>query len=434
MDILVVGLNHKTAPVELREQLAFSSATLCAFLDRIDEPYFESPKQNIPSETVLSETVVLSTCNRMELYAVTANPSQAIIELTARLSQIFNIPAKDFSPYLYTFHYSDAIQHLMRVAAGLDSLVLGEAQILGQVSTALQSAQSHGTIGKILSRLFEIAIHAGKRARTETNIGVNPASVSSVAIHLAKKYLGNLSDKTMMVMGAGKMSTLTIQSAMQHNLTNILIVNRTRTNAETLAQQWDATPLTFDDLDTALARTDFIIAATGAPHTILHAPQIAVAMAARPEKPMLIIDIALPRDVDDKVSTLKNVHLFNLDDLQHQVVDNLNTRKSEIPHVEAIIEQEQTAFLNWCRARDVVPTIAAFRRQIEALRHHEVERALHRLSDLDEHQQAIVAELAHRLTNKFLHQPTVRLRAEAAKGNGIEYAHALNELFALETE
>ncbi len=431
MNILAIGLNHKTAPVKLRERLSFSSATLCAFLDRIDEPYLENARQ---SHSILSETVVLSTCNRMELYAVTNDPQQAVIELTARLSHIFDIPASEFSPYLYTLHHSDAIRHLMHVAAGLDSLVLGEAQILGQVSTALQSAQSHGTVGKILSRLFEIAIHAGKRARTETHIGVNPASVSSVAIHLAKKYLGDLSDKTMMVMGAGEMSTLTIQSAIQHGLKDILIVNRTLSNAESLAAQWDATPLTFDDLDTALNRTDFIIAATGAPHTILHASQISAAMKSRADKAMLIIDIALPRDVDEKVSAVKNAHLFNLDDLQHQVTDNLNARKAEIPKVTAIIEQEQRAFLDWCRSRDVVPTIAAFRRQIEAIRHHEVERALHRLPDLDDHQKAIVAELAHRLTNKFLHQPTVRLRTEAAKGNGVEYSHALNELFALDTE
>ncbi len=424
MHILSIGLNHKTAPVSLREKLSFSSATLCAFLDRLDD--------DATTPSAIRETTILSTCNRLEYYALTDTPQQAYTEIVSRLSRTFNISPTDFEPHLYQLLDDDAIEHLMRVACGLDSLVLGEAQILGQVSSAHQSAQAHSASGKILGRLFDMAIHAGKRARTETHIGMNPASVSSVAVHLAMDFLGSLAEKTVMVLGAGEMGMLTLQAAAKFGAQNFIVVNRTRKNAEKRAVEWHAQPLTFDEIETGLRQADLVITATGAPHTVLHREIITEALESRPQRPLLIVDIALPRDVDDDVAEIPGVQLYNLDDLQRQVVDNLESRRQEIPKVEKIIAEEKTAFRHWLHARDVVPTIAAFRRQIDAIRQQEVERTLHRLPNLDEHQKAIVAELAHRLTNKFLHHPTVRLRTEAANGNGVEYAHALHELFALE--
>ncbi len=427
MHILSVGLNHKTAPVTLREKLSFSSATLCAFLDRLDEPHAHA------AESIIRETTVLSTCNRLEYYGLTGNPQQAYLEIITRLSQTFGISPAEFEPHLYQLLDIAAIDHLMHVVCGLDSLVLGEAQILGQVARAHQSARAHGTSGKIMGRLFDMAIHTGKRARTETAIGVNPASVSSVAIHLAMDFLGNLADKTIMILGAGEMGMLTLQSAAKFGAQKFIVINRTRKNAEKRAAEWHAEPLTFDEIDRGLRQADLVITATGAPHTVLHAQTVADVMATRPHRAMLLVDIALPRDVDADVAEIPGVWLYNLDDLQHQVADNLAARQQEIPKVEAIIAAEQTAFQHWYRARDVVPTIATFRRRVDTIRQQEVERALHRMPNLDEHQQAIVTELAHRLTNKFLHHPTVRLRTEAANGNGIEYAHALHELFALES-
>jgi len=423
MHILSVGLNHKTASVSLREKLSFSSATLCAFLDRLDDP---------PTTTAIRETTILSTCNRLEYYVLTNHPETAYREIITRLSHTFDIPAAEFEPHLYYLLDNEAVDHLMRVACGLDSLVLGEAQILGQVSSAHQSAQAHGASGKILGRLFDMAIHAGKRARAETNIGMNPASVSSVAVHAAIDFLGSLTEKTVMVLGAGEMGMLTLQSAAKFGAQKFIVVNRTRENAEKRAAEWNAQPLTFDEIDTGLRQADLVISATGAPHTVLHRDAVAETIAARPHRPLLIVDIALPRDVDDDVAEIPGVRLYNLDDLQHRVANNLQSRRQEIPKVERIIAEEETSFQNWLRARDVVPTIAAFRQQIDIIRQQEVERTLHRLPDLDERQKAIVAELAHRLTNKFLHHPTTRLRTEAANGNGVEYAHALHELFALD--
>ena len=424
MHILSVGLNHKTASVSLREKLSFSSATLCAFLDRLDDT--PAPA------SAIRETTIISTCNRLEYYALTNHPDAATREIISRLSQTFNLSPAEFEPHLYQLLDDDAIDHLMHVACGLDSLVLGEAQILGQVASAHQIAQAHGASGKILGRLFDMAIHAGKRARTETHIGMNPASVSSVAVHLALDFLGNLAEKTVMVLGAGEMGMLTLQAAAKFGAQKFIVVNRTRENAEKRAIEWQAQPLTFDEIEDGLRQSDLVITATGAPHTVLHRDSVAEAIAVRPDRPLLIVDIALPRDVDDDVIEIPGVRLYNLDDLQHQVADNLQARRREIPKVEKIIAEEKTAFQHWLRARDVVPTIAAFRQQMDAIRRQEVERTLHRLPDLNDQQKAIVAELAHRLTNKFLHHPTVRLRAEAANGNGVAFAHALHELFALE--
>ncbi len=430
MHIFSIGLSHKTAPVSLREKLSFSPATLCAFLSQLQQT---QSSQDNGHHSVTRESVAISTCNRLEYYGLTNDPQQAFQEITCRLSRNFNLPREAFESHLYFLQDEDAIEHLMEVACGLDSLVLGEAQILGQVANARQSAQTHGTIGKILMRLFDMAIHAGKRARTETGIGVNPASVSSVAVHLAKDHLGDLSGKTVMVLGAGEMGMLTLEAAADYGATNFIVVNRTRKNAEARAKEWNALPLTFDEIDEGLRQADLLITATGAPHTVVHPQIVADAMAQRPHRMLIIVDIALPRDVDDEVAEIPGVRLYNLDDLQHQVEDNIKAREMEIPKVKTIIAEEMDAFLSWYRARNVVPTIAAFRRQMEAIRQQELARVLNRLPELDDHQQALIAELAHRLTNKFLHNPTVRLRAEAAQGNGIEYAHAINELFALET-
>ncbi len=431
MHFIAIGLNHKTAPVHLREQVSFTSATLCAFLNRLPSP---SKNAAPPTATALHETVILSTCNRLEYYAATPHPDAAAEEIIARLSDTFGVAAETFRPHLYTLRDEAVVEHLMRVAAGLDSMVLGEAQILGQVVTAYQTATAHHAAGPFLSRLFERAIHAGKRARTETGIGLNPASISSVAVHMARRHLSDLSGKTVMILGAGEMGTLAMKVLVNEGVGQLLIVNRTRQRAVALAERWHAEPHTFDDMLPALARADLVIASTAAPHAVLHKPQVAQAMAARPDRPLLIVDIALPRDVEPDVTDVPNVHLHNLDHLQAQIADNLKAREREIPKVEAILAEETAAFLHWQRSLGVKPTITTFRRQFDAIRRQELERALNRLPNLSEREQKIVAELSHRLMNKFLHPPTARLRAEAANGNGFLYAKTLHELFALEVD
>jgi glutamyl-tRNA reductase len=305
---------------------------------------------------------------------------------------------------------------------------------LGQLVQAYQSAQAHNTVGPILSRLFEKAIHTGKRARTETDIGLNPASISSIAIRLAQRHLGEFSDQTVMMLGAGEMAVQTLKSLTKFGVNNIVIVNRTKKRAQELADQWDADALNYFQMSQKMRDVDLLITSTAAPHTIVSQQMIAKAMKHRPNRPLLVIDIALPRDVDTDVSDIPKVHLYNIDDLQSQLEDNLKAREHEIPKVETIIEEEAADFLQWYYSLNVVPTITSFREQVDSIRQQELERTLNRLSDLSEDQQEIVTELSNRLMNKFLHTPTTQLRAAAANGNGIEYVTAIHELFALEVD
>ncbi len=434
MHILTIGLNHKSSPVELREQLSFTPATLCAFLNQLNQPMSTTKSCPLKSHHNLIETIVVSTCNRLEYYALTSHPEQASQEIIHLLSQTFQLEPIIFEPHLYHLQDEVAVNHLMRVAAGLDSMVLGESQILGQLVAAHQSALAHNTAGTVLSRLFEMAIHAGKRARTETGIGLNPASVSSIAVHLAQQHIGDISDQVVMILGAGEMGHQAVKVLVSHGVKKLLIASRTKEHADQLATQWEATALTYDHLETGLIQADLVICATAAPHIVLHENQVAQAMAFRPERPMLIIDIALPRDVETSVADVAGVHLYNIDHLQNQIADNLKARRKEIPKVETIITQETTAFMNWHRSLGVVPTITSFRQQFETIRQQELERTLNRLPDLSEQEQKVIAELTNRLLNKFLHEPTVRLRAEAARGNGVVYTLALHELFALTKE
>ncbi|MFQ5612319.1 MAG: glutamyl-tRNA reductase [Anaerolineae bacterium] len=427
MPLFATGLSHKTAPVALREQLSFTPATLCAFLDRLAD------LQSIELDNEIRESVILSTCNRLEFYAVVRSPAAARERIVELISQARQIPVAVFCPHLYDLAGEDVVRQALRVASGLDSMVLGEPQILGQVVDAYRMAVAHRTAGTVLSRLFQQAIHTGKRARTETAIGFSSTSISSTAIGLAERHLGDLADQAVMVLGAGEMGEAAIQALMKRRIRKLLIVNRTRAHAEALAARWGATVLTFDALDDGLRETDLVIASTGAPHTVLHPGPVARAMEARNGRALLIIDIALPRDVDPEVGQVPNVHLYNIDHLQSLVTNNLKKRQAEIPRVEAIIAEEAGSFDEWYRSRDVAPTITDLRQRFEAVREQELARLLNRLPGLDAREQEIVATFSRRLLNKFLHPPTVCLKAQAAQGNGVAYTTTLRELFDLET-
>lgn len=430
MYLLAIGLNYKTAPLEIREQLSFTTSTLCAFLESL--PRQTRADQNGHSSETIYESCVLSTCNRLEYYALVQEPQAAFESIINLFSQTCHLSDSAFRPYLYSYQDDAVVQHLMRVTAGLDSMVLGEAQILGQVVKAYQMALAHQTIGSTLSRLFEMAIRAGKRVRKETAIGLNPASISSVALRLAQEQIGDLAGRTGLVLGAGEMGQLTVQNLVSHGVTNLLIANRTRKRAEHLAAQWDATPLTFDQLEIGLRQADLVITSTDAPHTVLHQHQVNQAMQSRSDRPLVVIDIAVPRDVDAEVGEIAGVHLYNIDHLQTRLAQNLQARRQEVPEVEAIIAQETANFIDWRRALSAVPTITHLRGQFEYTRQRELERALNRLNGLDEKDQEIIAELSYRLMNKFLHYPTVRLREETAQGNGELYTSVARDLFALE--
>lgn len=428
MKILLIGLSHKTAPVEIREQVTFTSTMLRSALTHFDKTHHH--QAHLPD---VNEGVILSTCNRLEIYALVRDVStaqQVIIDFVCRSC---DIAPEALIPYLYIYEDAAAVQHLMRVACGLDSMVLGEPQILGQITEAYELALSQNAAGTVLSALFRAAIHTGKRARTETAISVNPASISSVAASLAESLLGDLSERQVLLIGAGEMGAIATRALLRRGVKQIVVANRTFKNAEQLAKAWGGKAITFQQLTENMAHSDIIITSTGAPHTILNKKLLEPAMALRPDRPLFMIDIAVPRDVDPDVTKIANVHLRDIDDLQGQAEDNVRERESEIPRVEAILAGEVEQFLDWLSSLDAVSTITDLRRQIEEIRQIELQRLFNRL-DLDEREQELIATMSHRLVNKILHEPTLGLKQQAASGNGAAYVAVVRQLFALDSE
>jgi glutamyl-tRNA reductase len=422
--ILLVGVNHTTAPVALRGRLAINGTALIDALTRFGPSNGHGP-------TLLSEGVILSTCNRLEIYAVAEDIHLGRELLIDFLSQNRQVPLEEFADALYVKADADAVAHVMQVACGLDSMVVGEPQILGQVAEAYRTALSRNATGPLLNTLFRHAIQAGKRARTETAISQYAISVPAAAATLAEQEMDSLDGRVVLVMGAGEMGQIAARSLIARGASGIIVANRTYERAVMLARELDGEAMTFDRQAEALARADIVVTATDAPHVLVTPEKVTAAMAQRPAKPMLIIDIAVPRDTDPAVADIPGVRLFDIDDLQGVVNDNLAARQREIPRVEAIADEEAAAFMSWFRALGVVPTIADLRQRAEDIKAYELDKALRRLGDLDEHERQVIAALAHGLVNKLLHEPTVRLKQQAAQGNGYVYTEVVRELFGL---
>ncbi len=425
MKILLLGLSHKTAPIQIRERLAFTPAILRSALTHFGSIHAQAHLEDV------HEGVILSTCNRLEVYALVHHPEIATAAIINLLSQSYDIAPAAFSDYVYIYHDEEAIRHLMQVAAGLDSMVLGEPQILGQVKEAYQAALSQGAAGTVLSALFRAAIHTGKRARTETAISVNPASVSSVAADLAGYLLGDLSTQQVLLIGAGEMGAIAVKALINRGVSNVIVANRTYENAAQLARAWGGKAINFQQLPAALSKANIIITCTGAPHPILDRVLLEPAMTARPNHPLFIFDIAVPRDVEANVTEIPHVHLFDIDDLQSQADKHLAERESEIPLVAKIVNEEANHFLEWLSSLEVTATITALRQQAEQWRQDELERLFNRLN-LDEQGQKLVVTMSHRLINKILHEPMLCLKKEAAQGNGAAYITTVRHLFSLD--
>jgi glutamyl-tRNA reductase len=310
-------------------------------------------------------------------------------------------------------------------------MVLGESQILGQITEAYQAALSHEATGTVLSALFRAAIHAGKRARTETAISVNSVSVSSVAANLVGQILGDLSQRQVLFIGAGEMGAISVRALIKRGVSNIVVANRTYKNAVQLARTWGGRAINFQQLPAALTEADIVIASTGAPHLILDRKLLAPAMAVRPDRSLFIIDIAVPRDVDPNVTEIPNVYLHNIDDLQGQAIENIREREAEIPRVEMIIDEEVKKFQEWFSSLEATSTITDLRQRIEQLRQQELERLFNRI-DLDEREQNLVATMSQRLVNKILHEPTLYLKKETVQGNGAAHIATVRQLFSLD--
>jgi glutamyl-tRNA reductase len=423
MPILSLGLNHTTAPVRLRERLAFSEEQVRTTLSRLS-------CGRVPS--ALTELAIISTCNRTEIYA--ASNQLAFAELEAFLSDACGVPTQDFHSFLYRFEDVEAARHLFNVAAGLDSLVIGEPQILGQITRALELARGQNAVGPRLNRLFQAAIHAGKRARTETAISRNPASVSSLAASVAEKALGHIKTASVVVLGAGEMAELTVEALRKRGAGRIRVINRTLERAQELAQRWSAESGTFEFLQQALFDADILISSTGAPHFMVEAKMVSEAMHSRLGRPFVLIDIAVPRDIDPDCAKIPHVKLFDIDGLNAQLEDSLTHRMDEVPHVKRILEEELSEFEQYLKSLEMLPIIADIHQQAEAIRLAELEKTLRRLPDLTEAERERIEVLTQSLVQKLLDHPTRHLRAEAASQRAPEYAALARKLFNLSDE
>lgn len=419
MHIVLLAVDHTTAPIAFRERLSFTSRQVPQFLQSVSQ--------------VAQECVLISTCNRVELYAVSSEPTGLATYLMSALAEARAIPLKELELHCYTLVDEQAITHLLGVAAGLYSQVPGEPQIQGQVADALQIAQGAGYAGPICSALFRAAIVTGKRARSETAISRNAASVSHVAVQLARQLFPNLNEASVLLIGSGKMSELAAQNLCEHGAQRLVIINRTPTHAMDLAQRLGATHRTFSDLSLSLLEADVVISSTTAPRAIITVEMLAAIMQRRAGRSLLLIDIALPRDIEAEAAHIPGVHLYNLDDLQASVDAGIRLRLQEVEQVQAIIAEESLAFQRWMRSLSVTGTISDLHQRVDLLREQELARAMQRLPDtLTEREAAAVRELTTRLVNKLLHTPTLRLKDAAAEGQGHVYAEALRYLFDLE--
>ena len=422
MVILTVGLNHTTAPVEVRERLHIPEAQLPALLERLGQ------------EATVFERLVLSTCNRVEVYAVTTEPEQARAAIPELLAEGTQTPLVLFQEKLYHHHQGEAVRHAFRVAASLDSLVLGESQILHQVKAAYQVAQAEAATGPILNTLMTRAFGVAKKVRTETGIGESPVSVPSAAIGLAKTIFGDLSGRRVLVLGAGEMAELAARHLQSEGVEAVLVAHRNFDRAAEMAAKLQGRAVRFDQIRDELRQADIVVSSTAAPHYLLHRADVEDLIRLRRNRPLFLIDIAVPRDIDPEVNQIDNVYLYDIDDLEGVVASHREARQREAAQAELLIEREVASFERWLKSLEVVPTLVTLRRRVEEIRETELEKALSRLQHLDPAQQEVVRALAHGIINKILHHPTIELKRQSINRDGLLYVNALRRLFGLRDE
>ncbi len=421
MHIVCLGVDHTSAPIALRERLACAPGQVSQVLQS--------------ARPFVRECVLLSTCNRLELYAVCLEPDEGAAHLRNVLSAMRGVPLSELVAHSSFLVDQAAVSHLLGVACGLYSLVPGEPQIQGQVAEALEIARNDGSAGPITSALFRAALVAGKRARSETGISRNAASISHVAVQLARQIFPRLQEASVLLIGSGKMSELAAQNLCAHGVQRLTIMNRTPLHAIDLASRVGAVQRDFAELPAALVEADVVISSTTAPDALLTYDTVREVVRQRQGRALLLIDIALPRDVEPTVAELPEVYLYNLDDLQHSVDEGIRLRLQEVEQVEAIVAAEAVAFARWFSSLGVVDTISELRSRVNALREQELARTLAQLApSLSEREAALVQELTSRLVNKILHLPTRRLKDAAAEGQGSVYAEALRYLFDLKAQ
>jgi glutamyl-tRNA reductase len=417
MIITVTGLSHKTAPVELRERL------------HLPDELFPNALQQL--QTAVSEGLIFSTCNRFEIMANNESLEGSRNHFVELISDIRGISSQEFEPFLYHHSGPDAIKHVFRVTSSLDSMIIGEPQILGQMKQFFALAQQHRSIGFILNTVMERAFMVAKKVRTETTIGSNAVSVSSVAVELASKIFGRLNGKTALIVGAGKMSLHAIRHLQSRGIRLILVTNRTFQNAAELAEKIKGRAVPFESLVDCLAEADIVISSTGSTNFIIRKDHILRAMTIRKNRPMFLIDIAVPRDIDPQINQIDNIFLYDIDDLNNVADANRKEREKEAVRAEEIVAREADQFWYRLKTADIAPTIREIQERIDALRDAELQRTLKKLGPLNEEQKEALESLTTSLTNKLTQSSFAELRQLANQPDGFEKIELIRKLFKL---
>jgi glutamyl-tRNA reductase len=394
----------------------------------------ERPLRALRELPDITEAIIVSTCNRVEIYATSHDIAGGISRIKRFLADYHNLSLETLDTHLYSYHGEDAIRHVFRVASSLDSMVVGEPQILGQIKTSYGYAAEYKSSGIILNRFLHKAFSVAKRVRTETKIASSAVSVAFAAVELSKKIFDDLSDKTVMLIGAGEMCELAAKHFLNNGVRGVMVTNRTFERAERLAEEFGGRAVKFDDLFDYLHKADIILSSTGAPHCIIGPKDLEEVMRRRKQKPMFFIDIAVPRDIDPKVNDVENAYLYTVDDLQEVVAANLQQRSEEAKKAEEIVDQEIGQFFKWLSSLEVTPTIVALRSKFDEVRRTELEKTLANWKDLPPDAQKRLEALTNAIMNKLLHPPTSLLK-QAGQGGRIDlYVDSLRALFELQTD
>jgi glutamyl-tRNA reductase len=419
--LLALGASHKTAPLALRERLALPEGRAARVLS------------DLTSHAEIHEAVAISTCNRTEVYVVAADPVEAENLVLAELSRQAGIRPTELLGRLYSLRGADAVRHLFSVAAGLDSMIVGEAEVQGQVKRAYELALVEGATGPISNRLFRDALGAGKRVRTETALGRSRVSVSSVAVDLARDVLGDLEKRRVLVVGAGENGELTARALADRGVRTVFVANRRYDRAIGLAQRFGGEAVRFDDLPAEIVNADIVVGCTSSPHLIVGADELALVAEQRAGRPLLLIDIAVPRDIDPRVRELPGITLYDMDDLQRTVARNLDVQDAEASRARTVIEDELERFDRWLSTLDVVPTIAALRERGDEIVQQVLRENEGRWESLSPADRERVELMARAVVSRILHEPTARLKRPSDEDAAYVHLQALRELFGLDT-
>ena len=420
VNLILVGVNHKTTPVEIREKLAFTKGKIEESVDRLF---------NFPD---IIEHTILSTCNRVEVYARANCQDSAIKAIKQFICDFHEVSPVELEDHFYSYRNEEAVEHLFRVSSSLDSMILGEAQILGQVKDAYSLAKDLRSTGLVLNQLFEKAFSIAKKVREETGIAERSVSISSAAVELAQKIFDDLENRTVMLVGTGEMAELAAKHLISYGVKTVYVTSRTYDRAANLARTLNGSALDFEAFKNELHRADIVITSTSAPNFIIKKEMVEKAIHERKNKPIFFIDIAVPRDIEPDINDLENIYLYDIDDLHVVVSANMKEREKEADNAMNFISQEVTKFNNWVGTLDAVPTIVEIRKKAENIRMQEIEKTLKKISYLSEDDKKLLRQMSSSIVNKILHKPTIKLKQKTQSEDGHVYLKAIRHLFHLD--